>query len=100
MEAQPPGADTYDRLLGVNTFGPGGVYEAHAHETPMYYYVLKGKALMRIGDEERVVGEGSWVYTPPGLKHYTENVGDDDLAYLFFGGNTISADSKAHTAVE
>ena len=100
MEAQPPGADTYDRLLGVNTFGPGGVYEAHAHETPMFYYVLKGKALMRVGDEERIVEKGAWVYTPPGLKHYTENVGDDDLAYLFFGGNTLRADSKAHTAVE
>ena len=100
MDAQPPGASTYDRLLGVNTFGPGGVYEAHAHETPMFYYVLKGKALMRVGDEERIVEKGAWVYTPPGLKHYTENVGDDDLAYLFFGGNPKRADSKAHTVVK
>ena len=100
MEAPLPGTDTYDRFVGVNTFGPGGVYEAHAHETPMFYYVLTGTAKMRVGDEERIVGKGAWVYTPPGLAHYTENVGDDDLSYILFGGNPKRADSKAHTAVE
>ena len=100
MKATPPGASTYDRILGVNTFGPGGVYEAHAHETPMFYYVLSGTAKMRVGDEERIVEAGGWVYTPPGLEHYTENIGDDDFSYLIFGGNPKSADSKAHTAIE
>ena len=98
LEAQPAGASTYDRFLGVNTFGPGGVYESHAHESPMFYYVLTGTAKMRVGDEERIVGKGAWVYTPPGLEHYTENVGDDDLAYLLFGGNPTTA--GAHDLVE
>ena len=100
LKAQPPGASTFARFLGVNTFGPGGVYEAHAHETPMFYYVLKGRAKMRVGDEERIVEKGAWVYTPPGLAHYTENIGDEDLAYILIGGNPERADSKAHTAVE
>ena len=100
LKAPLPGASTYDRFLGVNTFGPGGVYEAHPHETPMFYYVLKGRAKMRVGDEERIVGKGAWVYTPPGLAHYTENVGDEDLSYILFGGNPKRADSKAHTPVE
>ena len=93
MKAPPPGASTYDRFLGVNTFGPGGVYETHVHESPMFYYVLSGTALMRVGDEERTVGKGAWVYSPPGLPHYTKNVGDDDLSYLLFGGNPTTPGS-------
>ena len=100
LKAPVPGTDTFDRFLGVNTFGPGGVYESHAHETPMFYYILRGTAKVRVGDEERVVGPGAWVHTPPGLPHYTENVGEDDLAYILIGGNPLDPDSTAHTAVE
>lgn len=99
LKSPVPGASTSDRILGVNIFSPGGVYESHAHETPMFYYVLSGKARMKVGDEERVVEKGAWVYTPPGLKHYTENIGDEDLAYLLFGGNPKNPNSKAHTVV-
>jgi len=95
-----PGSSTYDTFLGVNTFGPGGVYESHAHETPMFYYVLSGRGKMRVGDEERIVERGAWVYTPPGVDHYTENTGDEDFSYLLFGGNPNSPDSTAHQAVE
>ncbi|MCX8214155.1 MAG: hypothetical protein OTJ97_06575, partial [SAR202 cluster bacterium] len=54
MDAPLPGAGDYDRLIGVNTFGPGGEYQSHEHQTPMYYYVIKGRGIMRVGDEERV----------------------------------------------
>jgi mannose-6-phosphate isomerase-like protein (cupin superfamily) len=99
LKNPPAGIETYDRFIGVNTFAPGGVYESHPHETSMFYYVLKGTAKMRVGDEERIVGKGAWVFTPAGLPHYTENVGDDDMAYILFGGNPKDPDSKAHTAV-
>ena len=61
---------------------------------------LAGKGIMRVGDEERVVGRGAWVYTPPGLKHYTENTGDVDMAYLFFGGNPTDPDAGFHEPVK
>ena len=64
----------------------------------MFYYVLRGTAKMRVGDEERVVGKGAWVYTPPGLKYYTENVGNDDLSYILFGGNPTTP--GAHEDIE
>ncbi len=100
IEGGLPGASTADRFLGVNVFGPGGVYESHAHETPQFYYILTGTGKVRVGDEERIVGKGAWVYTPPGVPHFTENVGDDDLAYLLFGGNPKDADSTAHQAID
>jgi mannose-6-phosphate isomerase-like protein (cupin superfamily) len=96
MNGPLPGAGDYDRLLGVNTFGPGGEYQAHEHQTPMYYYVIKGRGIMRVGDEERVVGRGAWIYTPVGLKHYTKNTGDEDFAYILFGGNPLRDDEGIH----
>ncbi len=100
MQNRLPGSETYDRLIGVNAFGPGGVYEAHAHETPMYYLVISGRGIMRVGDEERVVGVGAWIYTPPGLKHYTENTGDEVFAYVFFGGNPFDPNAGFHEPVK
>ena len=36
----------------------------------------------------------------PGLKHYTENTGDVDMAYLFFGGNPTDPDAGFHEPVK
>ena len=99
MDKRLPGSETYDRLLGVNVFKPGGIYESHAHETPMFYYIVSGEGIMRVGSEERVVGKGAWIYTPPGLKHYTENTGTEDLAYLYFGGNPLDASAGYHEPI-
>ena len=99
MDKRLPGSETYDRLLGVNVFKPGGIYESHAHETPMFYYIVSGEGIMRVGSEERVVGKGAWIYTPPGLKHYTENTGNEDLAYLYFGGNPLDASAGYHEPI-
>ena len=96
LENPLPGGSTYDRLLGVNAFGPGGIYEAHEHQTPMFYHVISGRGIMRVGDEERVVGPGAWVHTPPGLKHYTENTGEGNFAYIFFGGNPHDPNAGIH----
>ena len=55
---------------------------------------------MRVGDEERVVGKGAWIYTPVGLKHYTKNTGDDeDFAYIYFGGNPHRDDQGIHEPI-
>ena len=100
MDKRLPGSETYDRLLGVNVFKPGGIYESHAHETPMFYYIVSGEGIMRVGSEERVVGKGAWIYTPPGLKHYTENTGTEDLAYLYFGGNPLDVSAGYHEPIQ
>ena len=100
MQERLPGSETYDRFLGVNSFGPGGIYESHAHETPMFYYVIHGEGIMRVGDEERVVSRGAWVYTPPGVPHYTENTGDTDFAYILFGGNPHDMNAGLHEPIK
>jgi mannose-6-phosphate isomerase-like protein (cupin superfamily) len=73
--------------MGANSFAPGGVYEAHRHKTPQFYYVLSGRAKVRVGDEERIAVKGTWVFTPPGVDHYVENIGKTPFTYILMGGN-------------
>ena len=84
---QMPGGDTMDVWMGANSFAPGGVYESHTHESSQFYYVLAGKALVRVGDEERIVEKGDWVFTPAFVDHYLENTFDEEFTYILIGGN-------------
>ncbi|MDA4122448.1 MAG: cupin domain-containing protein [Thaumarchaeota archaeon] len=68
--------------VGVNSIGPGGFYEAHKHKSPSFYFVLSGKAKVKVGDEEKVVGPATWIVTPPGINHYVETIGKKPFTYI------------------
>ena len=84
-----PGADTVRNdwfNLGVNVYRPGTVARAHQHDRPQFYAVFAGKAKMTVGQEEKVVAKGGWVFVPAGVDHSHEVVGDEPFAYLLIGG--------------
>ena len=78
-----------DLWMGANSFAPGGVYEAHKHETFQYFYVIEGSAKVIVGGEERTAVRGSWIFVPPYTDHYVENTGDSPFTYLLVGGNPV-----------
>jgi len=47
----------------------GGLVDPHSHPTHEFYYILSGRGVMKIGAEERTVGQGDLVYTPPDTTH-------------------------------
>jgi quercetin dioxygenase-like cupin family protein len=47
----------------------GGMVDPHSHPTHEFYYIIAGRGIMKIGDEEREVGQGDLVYTPPNITH-------------------------------
>ncbi len=56
----------------------------HAEEE--FIYILEGKGLLELGDEEIEVGPGSFIgFTAPSLPHAMRNVGERDLVYLMGG---------------
>jgi len=89
-----PGNNTVDTwigvnsplILGVNVFGLGGYYEGHKHETSQFFYIIAGKARVKVGDEEKIAEKDTWVFTPPDVEHSIVNIGDQDLAYITIGG--------------
>ena len=44
--------------------------------------VVKGKAIVQVGDEEFETGPGEYRYIPLGEKHRLTNVGDDELVFI------------------
>jgi mannose-6-phosphate isomerase-like protein (cupin superfamily) len=99
------GQDSY-LLLAKGQFGsrnlavtwvdcaPGSEQRPHSHETEeQVYVVVRGRGLMRAGDEELEVGEGTLVFIPPRTPHAIRNTGDETLTY-------VSATSPPFDAVD
>jgi mannose-6-phosphate isomerase-like protein (cupin superfamily) len=73
-----------DFALGVTTVPPGSATAAHTHaQTAETFYVLEGRAEIRVGDDTVVAGPNVVVYGPPGIQHKVTNVGEDELRFMF-----------------
>jgi mannose-6-phosphate isomerase-like protein (cupin superfamily) len=46
------------------------------------YYLLSGRGLMHINEEEREVQAGDALLIPPGAVQFFENTGEEDLVFL------------------
>lgn len=59
---------------------PGADIPPHTHDTSTEtFYILSGKALCRVADEERILYPGDGGYAPPGVVHTVRNTGEQDL---------------------
>jgi len=62
---------------------PGKSSLLHVHpEAEESYYILKGKARIRVGEEESTITPEQIVLIPSGKPHKISNFGDDDLEFL------------------
>ena len=60
----------------------GSAQSSHKHAPEQVYVVVRGRGLMRVGDEERSVAEGDLVYIPSNMTHSIENTSDRVLTYV------------------
>jgi len=61
------------------------VYHSHEHEEE-FLYILAGRGIAEIGDEEYEVGPGDFMGFPtPSVGHHLRNPFDQDLVYLMGG---------------
>ena len=61
---------------------PGSAQISHKHVPEQVYVVVRGRGLMRVGDEERPAAEGDLVYIPSNMAHNIENISDQVLTYV------------------
>jgi quercetin dioxygenase-like cupin family protein len=59
----------YIELVGEFTVEAGGHVAPHSHRTHEFYYVIGGRGVMTIGDEDREVIPGDTIYIPPYVVH-------------------------------
>ena len=66
------------------TFPPGAGSPVHKHPHPVeeLLYVLRGKGIETVGDEQREVGPGTAIFIPREVQHRIENTGDEMLVLL------------------
>jgi mannose-6-phosphate isomerase-like protein (cupin superfamily) len=59
-----------------------GQMSAHHHAEEQVGYILSGRAVVRIGSEEKELGPGEGYLVPTGVHHTFRVVGEEALEYL------------------
>lgn len=71
--------------VGLVRLSPGSSHPLGCHDDEEeVYLVLEGKALLKLGDEEREVEAGTAIYVPRNVPHQMTCISDQDLAYVYF----------------
>jgi mannose-6-phosphate isomerase-like protein (cupin superfamily) len=69
---------------GVYVLPPGTVDPQKPHREDEAYYVIRGKAKMRIEAEERSVGEGSVIFVEAGREHHFFDIQQELVVLVVF----------------
>ena len=62
-------AGGYIELVGEFVVEAGGHVAPHSHRTHEFYYMIGGRGIMTIAEEEREVVPGDTIYIPPDVVH-------------------------------
>ncbi len=70
--------------MGVYRLPAGGADPQSPHGEDEVYYVVSGKARIRVGDEDRLVGAGSIVFVAARVPHRFHAIEEDLTILVFF----------------
>ncbi len=69
---------------GVYTLPAGGADLQTPHAEDEMYYVVRGRARMRVGLEDRVVGPGGVIFVAAGVDHRFYDIAEELVLLVFF----------------
>lgn len=73
--------------LAEEVLPPGAaVTPHHHHQLEEIYYLVEGRGVMQVGDEEREVSAGDAVYIPRGQRHSLKNTGTEPIRMILVCG--------------
>ena len=70
---------------GIYTLESGAKDLQGPHDEDEVYFVIKGRARIRVGDEEEEVGAGSLIYVAATSEHRFVEIEEDITLLVFFG---------------
>ena len=73
-----------DLSMGLYVLPAGGVDPQSPHTEDEVYYVVSGKAQIRVADEDRAVKAGSIVYVAKNVEHRFHTIEQDLTVIVFF----------------
>lgn len=80
----PLGAEKFALLVNRQEPGSSGAHHHH-DEAEEVYVLLKGKATLRVGEEDIEMAPLDAVCVSPGVDHSTTNASDEDAWWLVIG---------------
>ena len=69
---------------GVYTLPAGGVDPQRPHREDEMYYVVRGRARMRVGAEDRMIRAGSVIFVAKEVKHRFYDIEEELVVLVFF----------------
>jgi mannose-6-phosphate isomerase-like protein (cupin superfamily) len=70
--------------VGVYLLSAGSIDEQTPHREDETYYVVRGRAVLRVGSSTRAVAPGDCVFVAAGAEHRFEDISDDlELLVVF-----------------
>ena len=69
-------------MMVLNSTLPGHRVPVHSHPHEQIGMVYSGKAILKIGDEERVVQKGDFYRIPANVPHTDTTIGDEPFVML------------------
>ncbi len=69
---------------GVYTLPAGATDRQKPHKEDEMYYVVRGRARMRVGSEERAISQGSVVFVAAEVEHRFYDIAEELVALVFF----------------
>ena len=73
-----------DLSMGLYVLPAGGVDPQSPHTEDEIYYVVSGKAQIKVADEDRVVQAGSVVYVAKNVEHRFHSIEEELTVIVFF----------------
>jgi mannose-6-phosphate isomerase-like protein (cupin superfamily) len=70
--------------MGVYAIPAGGADPQKPHTEDEVYYVVHGRAMFRVGEEERTVRPGTVFFVAAGVAHRFHSVTEELLVLVFF----------------
>ena len=70
--------------VGLYALPAGGVDPQQPHAEDEVYYVPAGRAMLRVGNEDRAVAPGSIVFVGAGVEHRLHAITEDLSLLVFF----------------
>jgi len=69
---------------GVSTLPAGGTDLQKPHQEDEMYYVVRGRARMKVGAEDRAVSQGSVIFVAAQMEHRFCDIAEELVVLVFF----------------
>ena len=76
---------THDLSIGLYVLPAGGTDPQSPHTEDEVYYVVSGRARIRVGDDDRAVQAGSVVFVGADVEHRFHDIEEELVILVMFG---------------